>query len=126
MDDEGGLVWLAAVGDGGEEGGVGFDEEAVEGEAGVGGGGAELVGGGVGEVAGEGDVEVEGDRARGVVGGAGEAVHDAGEAGGGPMLGEDVEEVFPGVGGAEAGLGGGGGEVGGAAVEDDGLRGLGG
>ncbi len=28
MGDEGGLVALAAVGDGGEEGGVGFDEDA--------------------------------------------------------------------------------------------------
>lgn len=124
MADVGGLIALAAVGDRGEEGSVGFDEQTVEGDGG--GGIADAAGGGVGEVPGERDVKAGGDRAEGVAWGAGEAVHDAGEAGGLPMLGDEGEEVFPGVGGAEAGLGGWGGELGGPAVEDDGLSGGGG
>ena len=64
MGDEGGFVALAAVGDGGEEGGVGFDEDAVGG--GEGGGFADGLAAGVGEVAGEGEVEAGVEGAAGV------------------------------------------------------------
>ena len=64
VGDEGGFVALAAVGDGGEEWGVGLDEDAVGG--GVGGGFADGGGFGVGEVAGEGEVEAGGDGAAGL------------------------------------------------------------
>ena len=124
VGDAGGLVRLAAVGDGGEEGRVGLNEEAIERDDG--GGLADLGCGGIGEIAGEGDIEVELEGAPGLGGGAGEAMHDAREAGGGPVIGEEIEEVDPGVGGAKAGFGGGGGEVGGAAVKDDGFAGGGG
>ncbi len=123
MGDEGGLVSLAAVGDGGEEWGVGFDEDAVGG--GLGGGFADGGGFGVGEVAGEGEVEAGGDGEAGLFGGAGEAVHDAAERVWGPVFGDEGEEVFPGGFGVAVGLellfGGGGGELGGAAVDEDGL-----
>ena len=65
VGDEGGLVALAAEGDGGEERGVGFDQDAVGG--GEGGGFADGFGGGIGEVAGEGEIEAEG-RASGGLG----------------------------------------------------------
>ncbi len=62
------------MGDGSEEGGVGFDEDAVGGGlAGFADGG----GFGVGEVAGEGEVEAGFEGAAGLGGGSGEAVHDA-------------------------------------------------
>ncbi len=85
MGDEGGFVALASVGDGGEEGGVGFDEDAVGG--GEGGGVTDGLGLGVGEIASEGEVETEVEGAAGFFEASGEAVHDAGEAGGLPVLG---------------------------------------
>src|ERR1039458_3381495 len=128
VGDEGGLVALAAEGNGGEEGGVGLDQDAVGGSKG--GGLADGLGGGVGEVAGEGEVEAERERAAGFVDAPGEAVHDAGRRGVTrvrlPVLGEQGEEFFPGVGGAELGFGLRRGERGGAAVDEDGLAGEGG
>ena len=128
VDHEGGFILLAAMGDGGEERGVGFDEDAVG--RGEGGGFADGGGFWVGEVAGEGEVEAGGDGALGLCHGAGEAVHDATEAGGGPVFGDEREEVVPaGVGVAvsfEFGFGGGGGEFAGAAVDEDGFAGGGG
>ena len=68
MGDEGGLVALAAVRDGREEGGVSFDEDAVEwGERG---GFADVGRARVSQVSGERQVEAEGKGAFGV-GGAG-------------------------------------------------------
>lgn len=124
VGDEGGLVLLAAVRDGGEEGGVGLDQDAVGGSL----GGDLLDGGGlrVGEVAGEGEVEAGVDGAAGLVGGAGEAVHDAAEGVRGPVLVDEGEEVFEGVCGAELVLGGWDGELGGAAVDEDGFAEVGG
>ena len=127
VGDEGRLVALAAEGNGGEERGVGFDQDAVGGCEG--GGFADGLGGGIGEVAGEGEIEAEGERAAGFVDAAGEAVHDAGERVGLPVLGEQAEEVFPGgvwIRGAEFLFGGGRGELGGSAVDEDGLAGVGG
>ncbi len=93
--DEGGLVSLAAAGMRSKEGGVGFDEDAVRRSA-----LCDLLEDGalgVGEVAGEGEIEASREGALRLVCVAGEAVHDAGEAGGGPVLGDEGEEVFPGV-----------------------------
>ena len=116
---------LASVGDGSQEWGVGFDEEAVGGGCGC--GFADGGGFGVGEVAGEGEVEASGDGFLGLGGGAGEAVHDAAEAGGGPVLVDEGEEIVEGgVGIAvllELGFGLRGGQLGGAAVDEDGFAG---
>ena len=119
MGDVGGLVALAAVGDGGEEGSVGFDEDAVG--RGEGGGFADALRLRVGEVSGEGEVEAEVQRAAGVFDVAGEAVHDPGQARGLEVLGDEGEGVGPGVGGAVPLFGLRGGELGGSAVDDDGL-----
>ena len=128
MRDMGGLVALAAERDGSEEGSVGLDQDAVGGVRC--GRPADGDGPGVGEVAGEGEVEaeVEGVLCLGLV--AGEAVHDAGEVvraasarrggrAGRPRRLRAAE-------GLVFGLGGGDGELGGAAVDDDGLAGSGG
>ena len=48
-------------------------------------------------------------------------MHDAAEVVRGPVFGDEVEEVLPGVGGAEFLFGLRGGELAGAAVDDDGL-----
>ena len=124
MEYVGGVVELASVGDGGEEGGVGLNQDAV----GRGGGGDLLdVGGpGVGEVAGEGEVAAEGEGPAGILLGTGEAVEQEGQAGRGPVGLEQGEEVVGGVGGAEAGLGLRSCQLTGAAVQDDGLAGGGG
>ena len=96
VDDEGGLVLLAAVGDGGEEGGVGLDHDAVW--RGGDGGLTDGFGAGVGEVAGEGEVEAGGEGLGGLGGGAGEAVHHAGEVVRGPVGVDEGHEVGEGVG----------------------------
>ena len=128
VGDECGLVALASVRDGCEEGCVGFDEDAVG--RGEGGGFANGDGTGVGEVASEGEVEAGVEAALGLFDGAGEAVHDAGEVVWGPVLVDECEEVIPSCVGAsegfESGFGCGGGEFGGSAVDEDGLAGGGG
>ena len=123
MGDEGGLVALAAVRDGGEEGGVGFYEDSGGGSED--GGLADGGGTGIGDVSCEGEVEAGGDGAVCLIDVAGEAVHDAAELERYPVLLDEGEEVFPGGIGAAEGLefllGGGGGELGGAAVDEDGF-----
>ncbi len=108
FDDVGGFVAFAAVGDGGEVGTVGFEEEAVEGDEGC--GVPDVLRLGVAEVSGEGEDEAKIERGLGLGEVSGEAMHDSGEAGGSPVLAEDGEEVIPGIGAVLAG----------AAVDEDG------
>src|ERR1039458_8551606 len=105
VGDEGGLVALAAEGNGGEEGGVGLDQDAVGGSKG--GGLADGLGGGVGEVAGEGEVEAERERAAGFV----DAPRGAGHDGGGGVFDVVVVEADF-ADGDRAGVGGESGELG--------------
>jgi len=88
-----GLVALSTIWDGGEERGVGFDEEVVFRD--LGGYVAEGLGFGIGEMAGEADEEAGGDGALGVLPFAGEAVEDAADAGRGPVFFEEGEGVVP-------------------------------
>jgi hypothetical protein len=114
LPDPGGLVAFAAVGDGGEEGGIGLDEEAIGGDGG--GDGAKVGGLGEGDVAGEGNHEADVEGAAGVVGGSGEAVEDSAKIVGSPMLLKLGEGVIPCVGRVLRG----------AAVDEDGKPGGGG
>ena len=65
---------------------------------------------GVSEVSGEGEDEAEVERGAGLTEVSGKAVHDAAEAGCGPLLVEDAEKIIPGIGAVLAG----------AAVDEDG------
>ena len=129
MGDERGLVALAAEGNGGEEGRVGLDQDAVGGREG--GGLADRFGGRIGEVAGEGKIETQIQRPASLVDAAGEAVHDAGWGVGAarvrlPVFGEEGEEVVPGgvwTCGAEFLLGRRSRQLGCPAVDEDGLAG---
>ena len=96
--DQGGLVALAAIGGGREPGRVGFDQDAVERQAG--GHVAQGLRLGVGEVAGKGDEEAEVERAPRLLPPAAEAVHDAAQAGVAPVVVQNQEEIVPGVGGS--------------------------
>ena len=108
FDNVGWLIAFAPVGDGSEVGTIGFEKEAVERDHG---GSVLNVGGlGVGEVSGEGEDEAEIERGASLGEVSGEAVHDAAEAGCGPLLVEDGEKIVPGVGAVLAG----------AAVDEDG------
>lgn len=122
MGDEGGLVALAAMGDGGKERRVRFNEDAVRG--GEGGGFADGLGCGVGDVTGEGEIEAEFEGAAGVLYVSGEAVHDAWKRVGLPVFREEGNEVLLGIRRAEFGFGLRGGELGGAAVDEDWFPGL--
>ena len=76
---------------------------------------------GVGQVAGEGEMEAGSEGALGFGNASGEAMHDAAEVVRGPVLGDEVEDVLPGVGGTEFLFGLGCRELAGAAVNEDGL-----
>ena len=108
LDDIRGFVALAAIGDGGEVGAIGFEEETVERDHGS--GIANVLGLGVADVSGEGEDESEIERGLGLGEVSGEAVHDSAEAGWSPLLMEDREEIVPGIVTVEAG----------AAVDEDG------
>ena len=128
VGDQGRLVALAAEGNGGEERGVGFDQDAVGGCEG--GGFADGLGGGIGEVAGEGEIEAEGERSAGFVDAAGEAVHDAGGSAWGCQCSASrrrrSSQAAFGSAAPNFCFGGGRGELGGSAVDEDGLAGGGG
>ncbi len=94
--DEGRFVAFAAVGCGGEPGGIGLDKDAVEGE--LRGDVAQGLGLGVGEVAGEGDEKAAVERAAGLFIARAEAMHDAAEAGVAPVGIKGQEKMVPGVG----------------------------
>ena len=96
-DDPGRLIALAAIGRRGQPGGIGLDQNGVEGQAG--GHVAQGLGLGIGEIAGERDQKTEVERAAGLLPSAAEAVHDAAQAVGAPVDLEDFKEVVPGVGG---------------------------
>lgn len=90
--DVGGLVGFASEGNGREVGGIGFEEDAVFGDAG---GDVEEVGAVFeGDDAGEGDVEALFDGLFGELRGAGEAVDDAGGA---VFFADEAHGVFVGV-----------------------------
>src|SRR5580698_1058736 len=115
----GGLVALAAKVAGREKGRVGFDENAISGR--VAGDILDNRRFRIGHVTGEGKIEARGKRTFGLLLVAGEAVHDARQARGCPVLGDEREQVFPGVGGSELCFGGGDRELGCAAVDGDGF-----
>ncbi len=124
MGDERRLVALASQRDWGEEGGVGFDQDAVAGCEGR--GIPNALGFGVSQVSGEGDVEAEVEGAAGVVDGAGEAVHDAGQAGGAEVLFDEVVGIGCGVCRTVFLFRLGSGKLRGSTVDDDGLAEIGG
>ncbi len=106
MGKEGGFVFAAAEGDGGEIRGVGFDQETVGGNPG--GDLTKGVGIGEGDDAAEAEIEAEIEEGLGEGGGAGETVEDADAVGGsGPEPGMFAEEI--------KGIG-----IGFAAMDDDG------
>ncbi len=117
-----GLLTAAGLRD--EERGVGFYQEAIGGcglrdllESGA---------FGVGEIAGEGEVKAGSEGLLGHALVTGKAVHDAGEAGRRPVLGDEVEQIGSGVAVTKAGFDLVAGEFGGAAVDGDGLARAGG
>lgn len=77
VGDKGGFAALAAVGDGGEERAIGFEEEAVFGDGGE--GGADVGGIFEGGDPGETDGATQGDHRGGFIGGAGEAMEHGAE-----------------------------------------------
>lgn len=80
----------------------------------------------IGEVAGKGEIKAGVEGVSSLVDVAGETVHDPRESSRIPVLGDEGEKVFPGIGGAVLFFGLWGGELRSSAVDDDGLAGLGG
>ena len=122
--DEGRLILLPAPTLRRKEGGVGFNEDARG--WGVPGNLLQACAFRVREISREGQIETSGEGAFRLLLAARKAVHDTGKVRGGPVFGDQGEEVLPSVGVGEALLDFGPGQLRGAAVNGDGFAHAGG